>query len=83
MDNIFDHISQVLILVIGGAAIWLVSRLEEWKRWGYILGLISQPFWFYTTWKHSQWGLFILSVWYTYSWGLGVYNYWILPKKKA
>ncbi|MDT8447413.1 MAG: hypothetical protein RRB13_11030 [bacterium] len=73
---LLDNISQTFILVVGAAAIWLVGRREAWKRWGYIFGMITQPFWFYTTIRAEQWGLFALSLWYTYSWGQGIYNYW-------
>ena len=72
-----DWVSQSFILLVGGAAIWLVGRKEEWRRWGYVLGLVSQPFWFYSTIRTEQWGMFVLSLWYTYSWGQGVYNYWL------
>lgn len=69
--------SQIGILIFGCSAVWFVGRREKWKRWGYILGLCSQPFWFYTTITHGQYGIALLSLWYTYSWGQGVYNYWI------
>lgn len=70
-------IPQICIIIFGASAIWLVSRRERWSRWGYIAGLLSQPFWFWTTIKHEQWGVLALAVWYTYSWMQGVYNYWI------
>lgn len=77
----FDTISQICIALLGGAAIWFLSRREEWKRWGHIIGLCSQPFWFYTTIHHRQWGLFVLSLWYTYSWCQGIWNYWLKERK--
>ncbi len=66
---------QIIILVFGCSAIWLVGRKEHWKKWGYLCGLLSQPFWFYTLVKNDQWGLFILCCWYTYAWGQGTWNY--------
>lgn len=77
----FDHISQIAILVTNAPAIWLVGRLENWKRWGYVLGLLGQPFWFYTTLHNKQYGVFVLAIWYTYAWGQGFYNYWIKRQK--
>jgi hypothetical protein len=71
-----DWICQVALMVFGGIAIWLVGRLEHWRRWGYVFGLLGQPFWIYTALYHKQWGVLALSLWYTYSWGQGVYNYW-------
>lgn len=69
--------SQLMILIFGCSAIWLVARKENWKRWGYILGLIGQPFWFYTSITNKQWAIVALTVFYTYSWVMGIYNYWI------
>jgi len=68
---------QIWIGVFGTTAIWMVGRLEHWRRWGFIFGLMSQPAWIYTAIKNEQWGILVLSFWYTYSWGQGVYNYWI------
>ena len=72
-----DWIAQGMILIFGCSAVWFVSRKEHWKRWGYILGLCSQPAWLYTSIAHEQYGIAILSLWYTYSWGQGIYFYWI------
>jgi nicotinamide riboside transporter PnuC len=74
-------IVQISIFVLGATAIWFVSRRERWSRWGYIIGLISQPFWLYTTIKNQQWGMVALSVWYTYSWFQGIWNFWIREEK--
>jgi len=74
---VIETIIQVLIVVLSAGAVWFVGRKEKWSRWGYILGLTSQPFWIYTTTKNSQWGLLILSLFYAYSWSVGIYNYWI------
>lgn len=73
----FDLISQVVIVLTGAAAIWLVNRPEKWSRWGSIVGIVGQPFWLWTTWTNAQWGMLALSVWYTYAWGQGVYVFWI------
>jgi hypothetical protein len=72
-----DNFAQLGILVFGCSAIWFVSRKEKWKRIGYILGLLSQPFWMYTSLKNGQIGIFFLSLFYTYSWSQGIWNYWI------
>jgi hypothetical protein len=72
-----DIITQVGILVLGCPAIWLVGRRESWGRWGYLLGLLSQVFWVWTAIINQQWGVLMLSAWYTYAWGQGVYNFLI------
>ena len=77
------NFEQIGILIFGCTAVWLVGRKEQWKRWGYICGMCSQPFWFYSAYQAEQWGIFLLCVWYTYSWGQGVWNYWIKPIQSA
>jgi hypothetical protein len=77
MWHFMDTLSQIMIMICGASAIWLVGRKEHWKRWGYVIGLIGQPFWFYTTIVNEQWGIFLMTLFYTYSWGQGLYNYWI------
>jgi len=78
--KMIDQIAQAWIILFGIPAIWLVGRLEKWKRWGYIFGLLSQPAWLYTSIVNEQYGIMVLVLWYTYSWGQGVYNYWIKDK---
>lgn len=68
---------QVMIFIFGASGIWFVSRKEDWKRWGYILGLMGQPFWFYSALTNEQWGILALTAFYTYSWSQGIFNYWI------
>jgi hypothetical protein len=72
-----EYIPQIMILLCGCSAVWIVGRKEKWRRWGYILGLIGQPFWFIETLRNEQYGIFLMCLWYTYAWGQGVYNYWI------
>jgi len=69
-----DSIIQMIILITSAASIWFIGRKEHWSKWGYVIGIVSQPFWLYTTYQNSQWGLFALSIFYLYSWGMGVYN---------
>ena len=68
---------QILIGVTDGLAI-LFTQLKNQKlnKYAPILGLLSQPFWFYTTWMHEQWGIFALSFFYTYAWMIGIKNKW-------
>ena len=73
--------SQIMILIFGCSAIWLVARKEHWRKWGYIIGLLAQPFWFYSSIVNKQWGILILTIFYTYSWAMGIYNYWIKEDK--
>jgi hypothetical protein len=74
--------SQLMIALLGGSAIWLISRREAWSRWGYVLGLASQPFWFYSSIRAKQWGILALACWYTYAWGQGIKNHVLSQQPK-
>lgn len=37
------------------------------------------PFWLWATFHAEQWGIFAVSLWYTYAWCQGIYNYWLAP----
>jgi hypothetical protein len=48
--------------------------LGSGNRWGFVIGLATQPFWFYTSFRHRQWGIFIASICYAFGWAIGVYR---------
>ncbi len=73
-----DLISQIGLTIFGVAAIFLVAKKN---KWGFVVGLFSQPFFFITSVINKQWGLFILSILYTFSWMFGIYE-WFFKKKK-
>lgn len=73
-------ISQILIGVLGTLAVWLVnSPNPRSRRWAPVAGLISQPFWFAASIATEQWGIFFLSVVYTFGWLRGLHTYWSDP----
>lgn len=71
-----DIIAQIGILFTGATSIFLVGVKGKYRRYGYLLGVIGQPFWYYTTFVHGQWFIFALSFLYTFSWVNGLRNYW-------
>lgn len=68
---------QAVILLSGAFAIWL-TQLGSLKasRAACLIGLVGQPFWLYATYSAGQWGMFLLSVFYTGAWLMGVRTYW-------
>lgn len=65
--NVIDRFAQ--------AGVW-VSLLAAWmvrkkNKWGFVVGLCGQPFWFYTTIYHHQWLVTLLVVLHTYNWFRG------------
>ena len=39
-----------------------------------VAGAFGDLFWFYTSFRHRQWGIFIASVFYGLAWAIGVYR---------
>jgi len=71
-----DQLVQAVIAVMGPAAIWLSqSRSVQVQRWACIVGLASQPFWFWATWESGQWGVFVVSLVCAAAWVKGS---WVL-----
>jgi nicotinamide riboside transporter PnuC len=81
VSYLFEKVSvmEIFILLFGCTAIWLVGRHEPWRRWGYIFGLCSQPFWFIVLYRAKKYAVMGMSVLYSYSWAQGVWFYWIVP----
>jgi hypothetical protein len=71
--EVSDFFNQTAAAVMGGAAMWMTGRPEQWSRWGFMVGLLAQPFWIATFVHNHQWPLLVMDAWYTYSWAQGVY----------
>jgi len=75
---------QVLIALTSVIVIFLTQQKNnKRKKYACIFGLASQPLWFYSSYQAEQWGIFILSFFYTYAWAVGFYNDWIKQQKEA
>ncbi len=74
----WDLISQIGIFTFGVVAIFLIAIKN---KWGFVIGLLSQPFWFMTAWINDQWAVFLLSIIYMFNWGLGIYTWFYKDKK--
>jgi nicotinamide riboside transporter PnuC len=72
-----DTIIQIAIFIFSALAIILVARKN---KWGFVIGLLSQPFWFITSYQNKHWGIFFVSIIYTFSWVYGIYE-WFYNKK--
>lgn len=67
-------LTQAAILVLSAVAALMVASVGRWHRWGFVVGLCSQPFWLTATWQAEQWGIFALAVYYTFMWCVGIYR---------
>ncbi len=72
---------QIAIALTGVVAVWLSqARRPEVQRYACLFGLAGQPFWFYTSYIHAQWGIFLMSFLYAWAWFQGLRNHWLQPQ---
>lgn len=65
-DIMIHAIEQFIIPVCTCAAVWLLSRPDfRRRRWGPVVGLVGQPFWFLATISAEQWGIVVVATWFT------------------
>ncbi|MFH0832355.1 MAG: hypothetical protein V1900_01370 [Candidatus Aenigmatarchaeota archaeon] len=75
----WDIIAQVGLTILTISAVILVARKN---KWGFVTGILAQPFWFITAYLNQQWGVFLTSIALTFSWALGIYEWFFKGKKK-
>lgn len=62
-------VAQIGISLFGSAAFLLVTREEErYQRWGVVLGLLSNPFWWIMVFTTGQYITIPVHLLYTYGW---------------
>lgn len=71
-------VSNIFIVIFGVLAVWLSQSDKDYIRaYSSIVGLLSQPFWFYITIHTEQWGMVLVCCLYTVGWAKGFYNNWM------
>lgn len=71
---------QLVIAALTIPALFLVGlRHSHLRRWGFIIGFSSQPFWLYATFSPDTFGMFLVSVFTTATWFFGIWTHWIRP----
>jgi hypothetical protein len=76
-----DAIVQIAIAVIGVLAAWInQDPTERTRRWACVIGIVGQPFWFYTAWQANQWGVLAVTAGYTLAFMRGIKVYWLCAK---
>lgn len=75
-----NNMIQLFITLLGLPAIILIGRKSiSFQKVGYVLGFLSQPFWIWTACLNKQWGILILSCFYSLVWLEGIYRLFISP----
>jgi hypothetical protein len=73
-----DLLLEVMLALLSFAAIAMIASSGAWHRWGFVVGLASQPFWILATWRarsprgDRRWGMFVLSCAYLFVWIFGI-----------
>lgn len=80
MIELLDSISQYVIPLFTLSGMFLIARKV---KWGFILALLSQPFWLFTSYVNDQWGVFLNTVVYAIILLYGVYNWFFQEKKET
>lgn len=76
-------IEQIVIFTTGICAVWLSQdEKSAMRKYACLFGLAGQPFWFYASYQASQWGVLVLSIFYTIAWAKGFYVFWIKHDQK-
>lgn len=68
----FERFSQWWIGLFGSVGFFLISTRHPI---GFVFVLLTEPFWFISTYRARQWGMFFLTTLYTISCGIGIYNW--------
>ena len=74
-----NNLIQAAILILSAAAIYLVALPDgdPQRRWGYAIGLAAQPLWLWSSWRARQWGVLVLTCFYTGVWHAGVMRHFL------
>lgn len=64
-------IDQIAIVLLGIGSLYFYNNKNI--VWGASLGLLAEPFWFYSAYTTEQWGIFVSACMYTC---LFVYGLW-------
>lgn len=69
---------QGIIVFSSCITIWLLANPGdiEVARWGFLTGLVGQPFWIVSTIRKRQWGIFLVTLFYTGVFVKGLLQYW-------
>lgn len=66
---------QVAIAALSIAAAYMVASTDpQLQRWGFVVGLVSQPFWILAAVRAHHYGVVLVAIFYTGAWIQGIAN---------
>lgn len=68
-------IEQVGIIIFSCTSVYLFST-KDYYKYGFVVGLLGQPLWIHTSFANEQWGIFIVSLWFTFAHLKGLKTHW-------
>lgn len=68
---------QGLIFTLGVSSVGLLALKDaKWRRWGYVVAIVNEPFWIISAVQASQWGIVGLACLYAVGYTVGAINNW-------
>ena len=83
MSDWFLILTEIMLFVCGAVSIFLLNLNNRYSKYGVIIGLIGQPFWYISAYNSQSWGIFSVSILYSISFIVGIYNFWFKNKIKG
>ena len=68
-----ETVLQVYIAITSCLAISLLARLDAGRRWGFVAGLAGQPAWIWSTLQGEQFGILLVTAFFTWVYARGVW----------
>lgn len=71
-------IIQTIILISGVICVYLTQQPNlTLKRYAPIVGIVTTPFWMYSSYSSKQWGVLTLNIFIGIIYIYGFYNSWV------
>lgn len=75
MIETLDTVSQYALFILSVLSMFLVARKN---KWGFVVGLASQPFWIFTAYVNEQVGVFLNTLVFICFWIYGIYRWFFV-----
>jgi hypothetical protein len=71
----WNLVSQIMIPILGLLSIFFLGcKKIRLVKFGFMFGLLAEPFWFYAAYTHQQWGVLLIVCAYFIGHSRGLFN---------